>query len=88
MVALVAAIGHLVGMELPMLAELLRRAGGWRNAFAGALSLDYFGSLIGSLAFPFVLLPTFGAGKTALLTSVVNLAAVWLLSSGLSLIHI
>ena len=82
MVALVAAIGHLVGMELPMLAELLRRAGGWRNAFAGALSLDYFGSLIGSLAFPFVLLPTFGAVKTALLTGVVNLAAVWLLSSG------
>jgi len=80
MVALVAAIGHLVGMELPMLAELLRRAGGWRNAFASALSLDYFGSLIGSLAFPFVLLPTFGAVKTALLTGVVNLAAVWLLS--------
>ena len=79
MVALVAGIGGLVGMELPMLAELLRRAGGVRSAFASALSLDYFGSLLGSLAFPFLLLPTLGTVKTALLTGIANLVAVWLL---------
>lgn len=82
MVALVAAIGYLVGMELPMLAELLRRAGGIRSAFASALSLDYFGSLLGSLAFPFLLLPSFGTVKTALFTGMANLAAVWLLMPG------
>lgn len=82
MVAVVALIGHLVGMELPMLAELLQRAGGVKSAFASALSLDYFGSLIGSLAFPLLLLPSFGTVKTALLVGVGNLLAVLLLLRG------
>ena len=82
MVSLVAAIGVLVGMELPILAALLREAGGVRGAFASALSLDYVGSLLGSLAFPFLLLPTVGAVKTALLLGGLNLAAVLLLLQG------
>lgn len=82
MVSLVAAIGVLVGMELPILAALLREVGGVRGAFASALSLDYVGSLLGSLAFPFLLLPTVGTVKTALLLGGLNLAAVVLLLHG------
>lgn len=81
MVGLAASIGVLAGMELPLLAVLLERAGGLRAAFASALSLDYLGSLFGALLFPFVLLPLFGTVNTALLTGLVNLAAVGLLAS-------
>ena len=82
MVALVAVLGCLVGMELPLLAELLRRTGGVKGAFASALSLDYFGSLVGSIAFPLLLLPMLGTAKTALVTGAINLIAVVLLIEG------
>lgn len=82
MVALVAMLGCLVGMELPLLAELLRRTGGVKSAFASALSLDYFGSLVGSIAFPLLLLPVLGTAKTALVTGAINLIAVVLLVQG------
>lgn len=83
MVALVATLGILVGMELPLLAELLRRGGGVRGAFASALAVDYVGSLVGSLVFPLVLLPTLGVVKTALFTGGVNLLVVVLLLPGM-----
>lgn len=79
MIGLLAVLGGLVGMELPLLAELFRRNGGVRGAFASALALDYVGSLLGSLAFPLLLLPSLGTVKTALVTGAINLAAVWLL---------
>jgi spermidine synthase len=79
MVGLVAVLGTLIGMELPLLAELLRRAGGAQGAFAGALAVDYLGSLLGALAFPLALLPTLGTVKTALVAGALNLVAVALL---------
>lgn len=79
MVGLLAALGTLVGMELPVLAELFKRQGGVRGAFASALALDYAGSLVGSLAFPLLLLPTLGTVKTALVTGAINLSVVALL---------
>lgn len=84
MVAVVATLGTLIGMELPLLAELLRRSGGVRGAFASALAVDYLGSLAGALAFPLALLPVLGTVKTALCTGAVNLVAVALLFGGLA----
>lgn len=82
MVTWTAALGLLVGMELPLLAELLRRGTGIKAAFATTLAWDYFGSLVGSLAFPLILLSTLGTVKTALATGAVNLVAVLLLRGG------
>lgn len=83
MVAVVAVLGTLIGMELPLLAELLRRAGGVQSAFASALAVDYLGALIGALAFPLALLPLLGTVKTSLVTGALNLLAVGLLFTAL-----
>jgi spermidine synthase len=55
-----AAVGALVGVELPLLTRMLEQAGGLRVAIARALALDYVGALVGSVLFPLVLLPVLG----------------------------
>jgi spermidine synthase len=85
LVAVAAAIGLLIGAEIPLLMELLQRI---REQAAGAAvadlnAADYLGGLIGGLAFPFVLLPFFGQIQGALLVGAVNAVAgvllVWVL---------
>lgn len=85
LVLVAAAIGLLIGAEIPLLMELLQRI---REQAAGAAvadlnAADYLGGLIGGLAFPFVLLPFFGQIQGALLVGAVNAVAgvllVWVL---------
>lgn len=85
LVLVAAAIGLLIGAEIPLLMELLQRI---REQAAGAAvadlnAADYLGGLIGGLAFPFVLLPFFGQIQGALLVGAVNAVAgvllVWIL---------
>ncbi|MEV6567993.1 polyamine aminopropyltransferase [Streptomyces kronopolitis] len=71
------AIGVLIGAEVPLLMTLIQRvrrqdAGG---AVADLFAADYVGALVGGLAFPFLLLPSFGQLTGALLTGVVNAVA-------------
>ncbi|WP_433857117.1 polyamine aminopropyltransferase [Streptomyces kronopolitis] len=71
------AIGILIGAEVPLLMTLIQRvrrqdAGG---AVADLFAADYVGALVGGLAFPFLLLPSFGQLTGALLTGVVNAVA-------------
>jgi spermidine synthase len=66
-------IGGMVGLELPLLTRLLGRYGQLRTTIAQALSFDYVGSLIGSLAFPLLLLPTLGTTRTGFLIGFANL---------------
>ncbi|MER5477336.1 polyamine aminopropyltransferase [Streptomyces sp. NPDC002734] len=74
LVAVSLAIGLLIGVEVPLLMELIQRIrrqdpGG---AVADLFAADYVGALVGGLAFPFLLLPKFGQLTGALLTGGVN----------------
>jgi spermidine synthase len=91
-----AAIGLLVGCEIPLLLALLQRA---RPQAAGAsvadlLAADYLGAVVAGVSFPFVLLPWLGQIEAALAIGALNAAAglavcllarlrpVWLLAPG------
>ena len=43
MVVSIVAIGVLIGLEIPLLARILRRAGSLRTILANVLTLDYLG---------------------------------------------
>ena len=72
--AITLAIGALVGLEIPLLTRYVRRFAQLRDAIANVLSWDYIGALFGSLAFPLVLLPTFGLLNSAAIMGLLNLA--------------
>ncbi len=80
LVVATAAIGMLVGAEVPLLMTLLQTG---RNAdardsgkvLANLNAADYAGALIGGLAWPLLLLPAAGMIRGAALTGMVNLAA-------------
>ena len=80
LVVATAAIGVLVGAELPLLMTLLtagrgERAGGAGRLLADLNAADYAGALLGGLAWPFLLLPVLGQVRGAAVTGLVNLAA-------------
>jgi spermidine synthase len=73
LVLLTLAVGGLGGMELPLLTRLLEGQEQLRRALAQVLALDYLGALLGSLAFPLLLLPWLGLLPTAALLALVPL---------------
>ena len=73
MILVVAAIGILVGMELPLLTRILESRSGLRRGISQVLTFDYIGALAASLLFPFILLPYFGHLFTAAAIGLVNL---------------
>ena len=72
MILFILAIGGMVGLELPLVARILRQYGTLKKVLANLLSLDYLGSLIAALAFPYLLLPLFGTFDTSLVTGTIN----------------
>ncbi|MEM1056253.1 MAG: polyamine aminopropyltransferase [Bacteroidota bacterium] len=77
MAAIVLAIGILIGLEIPLVARVLDRAGRQRrDTVANVLAVDYVGALVAALAFPFILLPTLGILRTSFVTGAINLAVV------------
>jgi spermidine synthase len=73
MVGLTIAIGILVGLEIPFLMRILAPSGGVRRSVAHVLGLDYVGALIGSLAFPLLLLPHLGLFRASFAIALLNL---------------
>jgi len=71
---LTLAIGTLVGLEIPLLTRYVRRYSELRVALANVLSWDYIGSLIGSLAFPLLLLPALGLINSAAVVGMINVS--------------
>ncbi|MDV8002681.1 polyamine aminopropyltransferase [Rhodococcus sp. IEGM 1408] len=79
-----AAIGALVGAEVPLLMALLqtgRRSGAEESGrtLANLNAADYLGAVVGGLLWPFLLLPTMGMQQAAAVTGLVNLAAAAIL---------
>jgi spermidine synthase len=81
--AVVAAVGILVGLELPLLFRLLEKRATFKELVSRALTFDYAGALVGSVAFSLVLVPQLGLSRSSiacgLLNAAVGLAGTWLL---------
>lgn len=74
----IGAIGLLAGLEIPVLTRLLSSQYALRVNIANVLSFDYLGGLLGSLAFPLLLLPFLGIIRTALVVGLLNVAVAGL----------
>jgi spermidine synthase len=74
----VAAIGVLVGLEIPLLMRILKHRLEFRELVAHVLTFDYLGALGASLLFPLLLVPHLGMVRSALLFGMVNAGvALW-----------
>lgn len=73
MYVLTILIGLMVGLEIPILLRILAERGGVRQSVAHVLSLDYFGALVGSVAFPLILLPDLGLFRSSFAIGLLNL---------------
>ncbi|MCW2920814.1 MAG: Spermine synthase [Thermoleophilia bacterium] len=69
--------GALVGIELPLLLELIRRARGTSGGgdAADLLAADYLGAMVAGIAFPFLVLPELGHLRASIATGALNLGA-------------
>lgn len=68
----VALVGVLVGLEIPLLIRLLEFSLDLKELVARVLALDYVGALVASLLFPSILLPRLGIQQTSLLFGFLN----------------
>lgn len=74
-IGLSLVIGIGIGIEIPLLVSLLQARSGdeSQNLLSKVLALDYFGALIASLVFPFILLPYLGVARAAYAVALLNL---------------
>lgn len=77
MFTVIIFIGTLIGLEIPILTRIVREYETLRVALGNVLSFDYVGALIGSIAFPLLLLPYFGLANTAFFVGVSNMIVVF-----------
>jgi spermidine synthase len=81
--AFVAAVGALVGLEIPLLLRVLKDHYDFKDLVARVLTVDYVGALVASLLFPIFLVPRLGLVRTGLcfglLNAVVALYSTYLL---------
>ncbi|WP_232826482.1 polyamine aminopropyltransferase [Lewinella sp. IMCC34183] len=73
MLAIVFAIGCLTGVEIPLLARVMKTYFPLRENLANVLGFDYLGALGATLLFPFLLLPFVGLYSSSLIFGGVNL---------------
>ncbi len=73
MLAIVFAIGTLTGLEIPLLARVMKKYYPLKDNLANVLGFDYIGALGATLLFPFLLLPVVGLYSSSLLFGGINL---------------
>ncbi|MCB0835457.1 MAG: polyamine aminopropyltransferase [Bacteroidetes bacterium] len=71
---LIALLGTMIGLEIPILTRIVREHESLKDAMAKVLSFDYLGSLLASVIFPLVLLPSLGLMRTGFIIGVLNLS--------------
>ncbi len=71
--SLVFIVGTLVGIEIPLLMDILKKHYGFRELVSQVLGLDYIGALLASLLFPLVLVPNLGVMRTSFLCGILNI---------------
>ncbi|MCG8418340.1 MAG: polyamine aminopropyltransferase [Proteobacteria bacterium] len=75
---LVAVIGILVGLELPLLMRILKQNVDFKDLVARALTFDYLGALVASIVFPLLFVPKLGLVRTSLFFGACNAGvALW-----------
>ena len=72
-------IGLFTGLEIPLLARILKEYYPLRTNLANVLSLDYIGALLATLLFPFLLLPQMGLFRTAIGVGLLNILLGWIM---------
>ena len=77
MFGFILAIGTLVGLEIPLLTRILTQVSGTRRSIANVMSLDYIGALIGSVAFPLMLLPGLGLMRASFAIGLINICVAF-----------
>ena len=77
MFSFILAIGTLVGLEIPLLTRILVQVSGMRRSIANVMSLDYIGALIGSVAFPLMLLPGLGLMRASFAIGLINICVAF-----------
>jgi len=82
--ALVAAVGVLVGLEIPLVMRILkshfRERYALKELVSQVLTFDYLGALVVALAFPLLFVPHLGLIRTGVFFGLMNAAvAVWAL---------
>lgn len=71
----IIVIGTLVGLEIPILTRIIEdNASNLRVTLSSIFSFDYIGGLLGSIAFPLLLLPHLGYFATAFMVGCFNIA--------------
>ncbi|MQQ10220.1 polyamine aminopropyltransferase [Epibacterium sp. SM1979] len=82
---LLIAVGILSGMEIPLIARVLKEIGAPEFRFENVLSVDYVGALAASVAFPLLIVPQLGLMSASLVFGALNLAvaglSLWLFRS-------
>lgn len=74
MYLIIIVIGVFVGMEIPILTRIIENSeNNLRVTISSIFSFDYIGGLIGSIAFPLLLLPHLGYFCTAFLVGSLNI---------------
>jgi spermidine synthase len=68
----VASIGILVGLELPLLMRLLADQIEFKDLVSRVLTFDYIGALVASLLFPLLFVPRLGLVRTSLVMGMLN----------------
>ncbi len=76
--SMLAAVGVLSGMEIPLIARALKDIGAPEFRFENVLSADYLGALVASLAFPVLVIPHLGLMSASLAFGLLNLAVAGL----------
>ncbi|MEX0305697.1 MAG: spermidine synthase, partial [Leisingera sp.] len=85
---LLILVGALSGMEIPLIARVLKEIGAPEFRFENVLSVDYVGALAASVAFPLLIIPQLGLMSASLSFGALNLAvaglSLWVFRSAAS----